>query len=82
MDKVVGKLKVMNSKGLSKSMEIKTTDTSVPISVLPMDLIQKLGLEEIDGANVKQHKRVNFEKGNNFYGFILNMQFNFVINGG
>ena len=56
MDKVVKRLKVMNLKGLSKSMEIETTDTSVPISVLPMDLIQKLGLEEIDGANVKQHK--------------------------
>ena len=72
MDMVVEKLKVTNSRDPSKSTELETViDTGVPISVLPMDLIQKLGLEEIDGANVKQHKRVNFEKGNNFYGFIL-----------
>ena len=57
MGMVVEKLKVTNSKDPSKSTEIESViDTGVPMSVLPMDLIQKLGLEEIDGANVKQHK--------------------------
>ena len=71
MDMVVEKLKVTNSRDASKSTELETViDTGVPISVLPMDLIQKLGLEEIDETNVKQHKR-DSEKGNNFYGFIL-----------
>ena len=57
MGMVVERLKVMNPKDLLKSMEIEAVaGTGVTMSVLPMDLIQKLGLEGIDGANVKQHK--------------------------
>jgi len=57
MSKVVEKIRVTNVKDPSKSTEIETViDTGVPISVLPMDLIQKLGLEKIDETSVKQHK--------------------------
>jgi len=49
MGMVVERLKVMNPKDLLKSMEIEAVaGTGVTMSVLPMDLIQKLGLEGID----------------------------------
>jgi len=57
MDMVIEKLKVTNSKNPSKSMETEAiADTGIPMSVLSMDLIQKLGLEKIDETSVKQHK--------------------------
>ena len=57
MDMVIEKLKVTNSKNPSKSMETEAiADTGVTMSVLPMNLIQKLGLEKIDETSVKQHK--------------------------
>jgi len=49
MGKVVERVKVTNFKDTSKSIEIEAViDTGATMSVLPMDLIQKLGLERID----------------------------------
>jgi len=54
MGKVVEKVKVTNFKVPSKSIEIEAViDTGATMSVLPMDLIQKLGLEKIDEVNVR-----------------------------
>ena len=54
MGKVVEKVKVTNFKVPSKSIEIEAViDTGSTMSVLPMDLIQKLGLEKIDEVNVR-----------------------------
>ena len=54
MGKIIEKIRVTNFKDLSKSIEIETViDTSATISVLPIDLIQKLGLGKIDGASVE-----------------------------
>ena len=49
MGKVVERVKVTNFKDPSKSIEIEAIiDTGATMSVLPKDLIQKLGLEKID----------------------------------
>ena len=49
MVKVVDKIKVVNFKNLLKSMKIEATiDASATISVLSMDLTQKLGLKKVD----------------------------------
>ena len=54
MGKVIEKVRVTNFKDTSKSIEIEAViDTGVTMSVLPMDLIQKLGLEKIDEVNVR-----------------------------
>jgi len=54
MGKVVERVKVINFKEPSKSIEIEAViDTGATMSVLPMDLIQKLGLEKIDEVNVR-----------------------------
>ncbi len=54
MGKVVERVKVTNFKDPSKSIEIEAAiDTGATMSVLPMDLIQKLGLEKIDEVNVR-----------------------------
>ena len=54
MGKVIEKVKVTNFKVPSKSIEIEAViDTGATMSVLPMDLIQKLGLEKIDEVNVR-----------------------------
>ncbi|MCU4140642.1 MAG: putative aspartyl protease [Methanophagales archaeon] len=54
MGKVVERVKVTNFKDPSKFIEIEAIiDTGATMSVLPMDLIQKLGLEKIDEVNVR-----------------------------
>jgi len=54
MSKVVERVKVTNFKDPSKFIEIEAIiDTGATMSVLPMDLIQKLGLEKIDEVNVR-----------------------------
>ena len=54
MGKVIEKVKVTNFKDISKSIEIEAVvDTGATMSVLPIDLIQKLGLEKIDEVNVR-----------------------------
>ena len=54
MGKVVEKVKVTNFKDPSKSLEIKAViDTGATMSVLPMDIIQRLGLEKIEDVNVR-----------------------------
>jgi len=54
MGKVVEKTEVTNFRDLSKSIKIEAViDTGATISVLPMDLIQKLGLEKINEVSVK-----------------------------
>ena len=48
MGKVVERVKVTNFKDPSKSIEIEAIiDTGATMSVLPKDLIQKLGLETV-----------------------------------
>jgi len=54
MGKAVEKIKVTNFEDPLKYIGIEAViDTGVPISVLSMDLIQKLGLEKIDETSVK-----------------------------
>jgi len=70
MGKVVEKIKVTNFKDPSKSIEIKVViDTSATMSVLPMDLIQKLGLEKIDEVNVRYAD--NSIKRKEVYGWVI-----------
>jgi len=50
----IEKIKVTNFKDPSKSIEREAVvDTGATMSVLPMDLIQKLGLERIDEVSVR-----------------------------
>ena len=69
MSKVVEKVKVTNFKDPSKSIEIEAViDTGATMSVLPMDLIQKLGLEKIDEVNVYADNSV---KRKEVYGWVI-----------
>ena len=70
MSKVVEKVKVTNFKVPSKSIEIEAViDTGATMSVLPMDLIQKLGLEKIDEVNVRYAD--NSVKRKEVYGWVI-----------
>ena len=70
MGKVVERVKVTNFKDPSKSIEIEAIiDTGATMSVLPMDLIQKLGLEKIDEVNVRYAD--NSIKRKEVYGSII-----------
>ena len=70
MGKVVERVKVTNFKDPSKSIEIEAViDTGATMSVLPMDLIQKLGLEKIDEVNVRYAD--NSVRRKEVYGWIL-----------
>ena len=70
MGKVVEKIKVTNFKDPSKSVEREAViDTDATMSVLPMDLIQKLGLEKIDEVNVRYAD--NSVKRKEVYGWII-----------
>ena len=70
MGKVIEKVKVTNFKDTSKSIEIEAViDTGATMSVLPMDLIQKLGLEKIDEMNVRYAD--NSVKRREVYGWII-----------
>ena len=70
MGKVIEKVKVTNFKDTSKSIEIEAViDTGATMSVLPMDLIQKLGLEKIDEVNVRYAD--NTVKRREVYGWII-----------
>ena len=69
MGKVVERVKVTNFKEPSKSIEIEAIiDTGATMSVLPMDLIQKLGLEKIDEVNVYADNSV---KRKEVYGWVI-----------
>jgi len=69
MGKVVEKVKVTNFKDPSKSIEIEAViDTGATMSVLPMDLIQKLGLEKIDEVNVYADNSI---KRKEVYGWVI-----------
>ncbi len=65
MGKVVEKVKVTNFKDPSKSLEIEAViDTGATMSVLPMDTIQRLGLEKIEDVNVRYaDNRVEKKRG-------------------
>ena len=68
--KVVEKIKVTNFKDPSKSIEIEAIiDTGATMSVLPMDLIQKLELEKIDEVNMRYTD--NSVKRKEVYGSII-----------
>ncbi len=55
MGKVITKIKLTNLKDPLKSIEIEAVvDTGATMSVLPIDLIQKLGLEKIDEVKRKE----------------------------
>ena len=70
MGKVIEKVKVTNFKDISKSIEIEAVvDTGATMSVLPIDLIQKLGLEKIDEVNVRYAD--NTVKRREVYGWII-----------
>jgi len=70
MGKVVERVKVTNFKDPSKSIEIEAIiDTGATMSVLPMDLIQKLGLEKIDEVNVRYAD--NSVKRKEVYGWVI-----------
>ncbi|MCW3131726.1 MAG: aspartyl protease family protein [Candidatus Methanospirare jalkutatii] len=70
MGKVVERVKVTNFKEPSKSIEIEAIiDTGATMSVLPMDLIQKLGLEKIDEVNVRYAD--NSVRRKEVYGWII-----------
>ena len=70
MSKVVERVKVTNFKEPSKSIEIEAIiDTGATMSVLPMDLIQKLGLEKIDEVNVRYAD--NSVKRKEVYGWVI-----------
>ena len=69
MGKVVERVKVTNFKDPSKSIEIEAIiDTGATMSVLQMDLIQKLGLEKIDEVNVRYADNV---KRKEIYGWVI-----------
>ena len=68
--KVVEKIKVTNFKDPSKSVEIEAIiDTGATMSILPMDLIQKLGLEKVDEVSVRYAD--NSVKRKEVYGWII-----------
>ena len=70
MGKVVEKIKVTNFKDPSKSVEREAViDTGATMSVLPMDLIQKLELERIDEVSVRYAD--NSVKRKEVYGWII-----------
>ncbi len=70
MGKVIEKVKVTNFRDTSKSIEIEAVvDTGATMSVLPIDLIQKLGLEKIDEVNVRYAD--NTVKRREVYGWII-----------
>ena len=70
MGKVIEKVKVTNFKDTSKFIEIEAVvDTGATMSVLPIDLIQKLGLEKIDEVNVRYAD--NSVKRREVYGWII-----------
>jgi len=70
MSKVVERVKVTNFKDPSKFIEIEAViDTGATMSVLPMDLIQKLGLEKIDEVNVRYAD--NSVKRKEVYGWVI-----------
>jgi len=70
MGKVVERVKVTNFKVPSKSIEIEAIiDTGATMSVLPMDLIQKLELEKIDEVNVRYAD--NSVKRKEVYGWVI-----------
>ena len=70
MSRVVEKVKVTNFKDPSKSIEIEAViDAGATMSVLPMDLIQKLGLEKIDEVNVSYAD--NSVKRKEVYGWVI-----------
>jgi len=70
MGKVVERVKVTNFKDPSKSIEIEAIiDTGATMSVLPKDLIQKLGLEKIDEVNVRYAD--NSVKRKEVYGWVI-----------
>ena len=70
MGKVIEKVRVTNFKDTSKFIEIEVVvDTGATMSVLPIDLIQKLGLEKIDGVNVRYTD--NSVKRREVYGWII-----------
>ncbi|MHC1611326.1 MAG: retroviral-like aspartic protease family protein [Candidatus Methanospirareceae archaeon] len=70
MGKVVEKIKVINFKDTSKSIEIEAViDTGATMSVLPVDLIQKLGLERLDEVSVRHAD--NSVKRKEVYGSII-----------
>jgi len=70
MGKVIEKVRVTNFKDTSKSIEIEAVvDTGATMSVLPIDLIQKLGLEKIDEVNVRYAD--NSVKRREVYGWII-----------
>jgi clan AA aspartic protease len=54
MRKVVERVKITNFKDATKTIEIEAViDTGTTMSVLPIDIIQKLGLEKIEEVNVR-----------------------------
>ena len=70
MGKVVGKIRVTNFRDTSKSVEIEAViDTGATMSVLPVDLIQELGLEKIDEVNVRYAD--NSVRRKEVYGWII-----------
>ena len=70
MSKVVERVKVTNFKDPSKFIEIEAIiDTGATMSVLPMDLIQKLGLEKIDEVN--ESYADNSVKRKEVYGWVI-----------
>ena len=70
MGKVIEKVKITNFKDPTKSIEIEAViDTGATMSILPMNLIQKLGLEKIDEVNVRYAD--NSVKKKDVYGWII-----------
>jgi len=70
MGKGVEMVIVRNFKDPSKSIEIEAVnDTGATMSVLPKDLIQKLGLEKIDEVNVRYAD--NSVKRKEGYGWVI-----------
>ena len=70
MGKVIEKVKITNFKDPSKTVEIEAViDTGATMSVLPIDVIRKLGLEKIDEVNVRYAD--NTVKKKDVYGWII-----------
>ena len=70
MGKVVEKIRVTNFRDTSKSVEIEAViDTGATMSVLPVDLIQELGLEKIEEVNVRYAD--NSVRRKEVYGWII-----------
>ena len=70
MKKVTEKVKITNFKDPSKTVEIEAViDTGATMSVLPIDVIRKLGLEKIDEVNVRYAD--NTVKKKDVYGWII-----------